>query len=34
MHGIADELTAGVKERYLAEAPDIIEVTERMYESG
>lgn len=34
MHGIPDELIAVVKERYLAEAPDIVEVIERMYESG
>ena len=34
MHGIPDGLVASVTERYLAEAPDIVEVTERMYELG
>ena len=34
MHGILDGLVASVKERYLVEAPDIVEVTERMYEFG
>ena len=34
MHGIPDGLVASVKERYLVEAPDIVEVTERMYEFG
>ncbi len=29
-----DELIAVVKERFHAKAPDIIEVIERMYESG
>ena len=34
MHGIPDGLVASVKERYLVEAPDIVEVMERMYELG
>lgn len=34
MHGIPVGLVASVKEQYLAEAPDIVEVTEQMYELG
>ena len=34
MNGIPNELITAVRERWLAEAPDIVEVTERMYERG